>query len=68
MIGKRSRRAPRPIAFPGPDLHSTGRVPSGPVAAGLRKLLPDDPRALIENYDEVARAIEARDLARLLPA
>jgi hypothetical protein len=43
-------------------------VPSAPVASGLRKLLPEDPRALIGNYDELARAIEARGLARLLPA
>jgi LPS sulfotransferase NodH len=42
-------------------------VPSAPVAAGLRKLLPEDPRAMIENYDEVARAVEARGLGRLLP-
>lgn len=42
-------------------------VPPAPVAAGLRKLLPEDPRALIENYGEVARAVEARGLGHLLP-
>lgn len=43
-------------------------VPHAPVAANLRKLLPDDPRALIENYDDLAQAMEDRGLAHLLPA
>ena len=43
-------------------------VGTAPVAARNRKILPDDPRATIANYDEVAQAVEARGRARLLPA
>ena len=43
-------------------------VETGAVAARNRKILPDDPRATIANYDEVARAVTARGLSRLLPS
>lgn len=42
-------------------------VPSAPVAAGLRKLLPEDPRALIGNYDEVAAAMRRAGHGAALP-
>lgn len=41
-------------------------VPPAPVAAQVRKLLPEDPRALIENYDALAAAMRARGFAHLL--
>jgi hypothetical protein len=42
-------------------------VPPAPVAAGVRKLLPEDPRGLIANYAELERAMRAAGHARLLP-
>ena len=38
-----------------------------PVSVSLRKILPDDPRAVIANYDEVSAALVAGGYGHLLP-
>lgn len=38
-----------------------------PVAGGLRKILPSDPRAIVANYPDLAAAVRRAGLADLLP-
>jgi LPS sulfotransferase NodH len=42
-------------------------ISRAPVSSGLKKLLPSDPRSVIANYDDLARAMEARGMSHLLP-
>lgn len=39
-----------------------------PVSGALRKLLPSDPRAAIDNYDAVADAVRRAGLGQMLPS
>lgn len=42
-------------------------VPDAPVSTRLNKILPSDPRAVLENFDELAEAIRAAGMGHLLP-